>query len=87
MAEWWNWQMRSTQNSVEATPVLAKGISRGDDAQRALDCGVAAIIVSNHGGRQLDTARPTIHALPEVVARAVQVGCQGFFEAQPDDKS
>jgi 4-hydroxymandelate oxidase len=48
-------------------PVLVKGISRGDDAQRALDCGVAGIIVSNHGGRQLDTARPTIHALPEVV--------------------
>jgi 4-hydroxymandelate oxidase len=48
-------------------PVLVKGISRGDDAQRALDCGAAGIIVSNHGGRQLDTARPTIHALPEVV--------------------
>jgi len=48
-------------------PVLVKGIIRGDDAQRALDCGVAGIIVSNHGGRQLDTARPTIHALPEVV--------------------
>jgi len=48
-------------------PVLVKGISRGDDAQRALDCGVAGIIVSNHGGRQLDTARATIHALPEVV--------------------
>jgi 4-hydroxymandelate oxidase len=48
-------------------PVLVKGISRGDDAQRALDCGVAGIIVSNHGGRQLDTARPTIQALPEVV--------------------
>jgi 4-hydroxymandelate oxidase len=47
-------------------PVLVKGIGRGDDAQRALDCGVAGIIVSNHGGRQLDTARPTIHALPEV---------------------
>jgi 4-hydroxymandelate oxidase len=48
-------------------PLLIKGISRGDDAKRALDCGVAGIIVSNHGGRQLDTARPTIDALPEVV--------------------
>ena len=48
-------------------PVLVKGIGRGDDAQRALDCGVEGIIVSNHGGRQLDTARPTIHALGEVV--------------------
>jgi len=48
-------------------PVLVKGIGRGDDAKRAIDCGAAGIIVSNHGGRQLDTARPTIHALPEVV--------------------
>jgi 4-hydroxymandelate oxidase len=32
-----------------------------------LDCGAAGVTVSNHGGRQLDTARPAIHALPEVV--------------------
>jgi 4-hydroxymandelate oxidase len=49
-------------------PVLVKGILRGDDAKRALDCGAAAIIVSNHGGRQLDTAVTGIDALPEVVA-------------------
>ena len=48
-------------------PVLIKGIVRGDDAARAIDHGAAAIIVSNHGGRQLDTAIPTIRALPEVV--------------------
>jgi 4-hydroxymandelate oxidase len=48
-------------------PVLIKGIVRGDDAARAIDHGAAGIIVSNHGGRQLDTAIPTIRALPEVV--------------------
>ena len=48
-------------------PVLIKGIVRGDDAARAIDHGAAAIIVSNHGGRQLDTAIPTVRALPEVV--------------------
>ena len=48
-------------------PVLIKGIVRGDDAARAIDHGAAGIIVSNHGGRQLDTAISTIRALPEVV--------------------
>ncbi|MGK7888264.1 MAG: alpha-hydroxy acid oxidase [Leptolyngbyaceae cyanobacterium] len=50
-----------------ALPVLVKGILRGDDAQKAIDCGVAGIIVSNHGGRQLDTAVTGLDALPEVV--------------------
>jgi 4-hydroxymandelate oxidase len=48
-------------------PVVVKGIVRGDDAARAVAHGAAAIIVSNHGGRQLDTAIPAINALSEVV--------------------
>jgi isopentenyl diphosphate isomerase/L-lactate dehydrogenase-like FMN-dependent dehydrogenase len=40
---------------------------RGDDAARAIEHGVSGIIVSNHGGRQLDTSPPTIAVLPEVV--------------------
>ena len=47
-------------------PVLIKGIVRGDDAARAVDHGAAGVIVSNHGGRQLDTAIASIRALPEV---------------------
>ena len=53
--------------SITKLPVAVKGILRGDDAVRAIECGATAIIVSNHGGRQLDTAVPTIKALPEVV--------------------
>lgn len=49
-------------------PILAKGITTGDDARRALDHGCEAIIVSNHGGRQLDTSFPTARALPEVLS-------------------
>jgi 4-hydroxymandelate oxidase len=49
-------------------PVLVKGVLRGDDARAAVDAGAAGVIVSNHGGRQLDTAIATAHALPEVVA-------------------
>ncbi len=48
-------------------PVLVKGVLRGDDALRALDHGCRGIVVSNHGGRQLDTAVSAIHALPEIV--------------------
>jgi 4-hydroxymandelate oxidase len=47
--------------------VLIKGIVRGDDAAKAIDHGASAIIVSNHGGRQLDTAIASVRALPEVV--------------------
>jgi 4-hydroxymandelate oxidase len=49
-------------------PVVVKGVLRGDDAKRCADAGAAAVIVSNHGGRQLDGAIPTARALPEVAA-------------------
>ncbi|MCC6317588.1 MAG: alpha-hydroxy-acid oxidizing protein [Gemmatimonadaceae bacterium] len=55
---------------ISGLPVVVKGIVRGDDAARAIDHGAAGIIVSNHGGRQLDTAIATARALPEVVAAA-----------------
>jgi isopentenyl diphosphate isomerase/L-lactate dehydrogenase-like FMN-dependent dehydrogenase len=49
-------------------PLVAKGVLTGDDARRALDAGATAVVVSNHGGRQLDSAAATLRALPEVVA-------------------
>lgn len=49
-------------------PIVVKGILTGDDARRALDEGAAAVVVSNHGGRQLDGAPASIRALPEVVS-------------------
>ncbi|MDA8294078.1 MAG: alpha-hydroxy acid oxidase [Actinomycetota bacterium] len=49
-------------------PVVVKGILSGPDARRALDAGAAAVVVSNHGGRQLDGAPATLDVLPEVVA-------------------
>jgi isopentenyl diphosphate isomerase/L-lactate dehydrogenase-like FMN-dependent dehydrogenase len=47
-------------------PVLAKGVARADDALACIDSGAAGVIVSNHGGRQLDDAPPTAEVLPEV---------------------
>ena len=52
---------------VSGLPVIVKGIVRGDDARSAVEHGADAIVVSNHGGRQLDTSIPSIMALPEVV--------------------
>jgi len=50
--------------------LLLKGVERADDAARAAEIGCDGVIVSNHGGRQLDGAAPTLEALPHV-ARAV----------------
>jgi L-lactate dehydrogenase (cytochrome) len=51
-------------------PILVKGVLIGDDARRAADEGAAGVIVSNHGGRQLDSVASGLRALPEVVAAA-----------------
>jgi isopentenyl diphosphate isomerase/L-lactate dehydrogenase-like FMN-dependent dehydrogenase len=48
-------------------PIVIKGVLTADDARRAVDEGVAAISVSNHGGRQLDGVPASLRALPEVV--------------------
>lgn len=48
-------------------PVIVKGVVRGDDALRAVEYGAAGVVVSNHGGRQLDTAIASARALPDIV--------------------
>lgn len=48
--------------------VVVKGVHTADDARRAMDAGADAMVVSNHGGRQLDGVAATIRVLPEVVA-------------------
>lgn len=53
-----------------ALPVIVKGVCRADDALRAVACGAKGIIVSNHGGRQLDGAPATAESLPAIVDAA-----------------
>jgi L-lactate dehydrogenase (cytochrome) len=48
-------------------PIVVKGVHTADDARRAIDHGAAAVVVSNHGGRQLDGVAPTLRVLPEVL--------------------
>jgi 4-hydroxymandelate oxidase len=52
---------------VSGLPVIVKGVLRGDEALRCLEAGAAGVIVSNHGGRQLDRALSTATALPDVL--------------------
>ncbi len=52
---------------LSGLPVLVKGVLRGDDAAAVVAAGAAGVVVSNHGGRQLDRALATARALPEVV--------------------
>jgi isopentenyl diphosphate isomerase/L-lactate dehydrogenase-like FMN-dependent dehydrogenase len=53
--------------SKTSLPVLVKGVVRADDARHAVEAGARGIVVSNHGGRQLDYAIASLDALPEVV--------------------
>ena len=50
-------------------PVVVKGILRSDDAARAVKAGADGVVVSNHGGRQVDRAIPALDALPDVAGR------------------
>lgn len=61
-----NWTDLDWLAGLSPLPILLKGILRGDDARRAVDHGMRGVIVSNHGGRQLDGAITGIEALPDV---------------------
>ncbi len=61
------WQDFGWLREVWPGPIVAKGVLTGNDARRAIDIGAAGVVVSNHGGRQLDGVSATLRALPEIV--------------------
>ena len=61
-----DWSELDWFSSSTKLPVIVKGVMRGTDARLAADNGAQAIIVSNHGGRYLDTTPTTIEVLPEI---------------------
>lgn len=73
------WEAVSWLRSITSLPILLKGILTAEDALLAIEHGVAGIIVSNHGGRQLDTAIASIEALPEIV-EAVAGRCEVYID-------
>ncbi len=62
------WSDVEWMRGVTRMPVLVKGVLTAEDARLALEHGASGVIVSNHGGRQLDGAIPAVRALPEVAA-------------------
>lgn len=73
------WESLSWLRSITSLPILLKGILTAEDALLAVEHGIAGIIVSNHGGRQLDTAIASIEALPEIV-EAVAGRCEVYVD-------
>ena len=68
-------------------PIVVKGVHTADDARHAIDAGANAIVVSNHGGRQLDGVAPTLSVLPHVVAavgRQIEVLVDGGIRRGSD---
>ena len=61
------WQDLQWIRNLWPGPIVIKGVLTGDDARRAVDAGAAAVVVSNHGGRQLDGVPASLRVLPEVV--------------------
>jgi lactate 2-monooxygenase len=61
------WDDAARIRDLTKLPVVLKGILHPEDARRAVDAGFDGIVVSNHGGRQLDGAIPTLKALPPIV--------------------
>jgi 4-hydroxymandelate oxidase len=78
VAEWLDpgltWDVIGWLRSVTSLPIVVKGVVRADDGRRAIGEGAAAVIVSNHGGRQLDAAPATIDVLPRVAAAIGDTG-------------
>jgi L-lactate dehydrogenase (cytochrome) len=62
------WQDLRWIRDAWSGPIIIKGVHTGEDARRAVDAGTDALVVSNHGGRQLDGVAPTLRMLPEVLA-------------------
>ena len=74
-----NWDVLDQIRKITRLPILVKGILTSEDAKLAVDHGVKGIIVSNHGGRQLEGAPASLEALPEIV-KAVGSKVEVFFD-------
>lgn len=65
----WTWNQLADVCASAGMPFLVKGILTAEDAQLAVDAGASGILVSNHGGRQIDGAPASLDQLPEIVAQ------------------
>jgi 4-hydroxymandelate oxidase len=73
------WDVLDRLRQVTRLPIVVKGILTGEDAEQAVEHGARAVVVSNHGGRQLDGAPASLDVLPEVV-RAVNSRAEIYMD-------
>lgn len=74
-----DWELVHWLRSITALPLVIKGILTAADAALAVECGAAGVIVSNHGGRQLDGSVAAVRALPEIVGQVGQA-CEVYVD-------
>ncbi|CAN5394928.1 alpha-hydroxy acid oxidase [soil metagenome] len=78
-----DWDLLAWIRDIAGMPICIKGVMTGEDARQAVDAGMSAVYVSNHGGRQLDQGEATIDVLPEIVdavgSRADVIVDSGFM--------
>ncbi|KAG6452574.1 peroxisomal (S)-2-hydroxy-acid oxidase GLO3 [Manduca sexta] len=74
------WDEVKWLKSITKLPIIAKGVLRGDDAVKAVEAGCSAILVSNHGARQLDGVPATIEALPEIVEAVKKYNVEVYLD-------
>jgi L-lactate dehydrogenase (cytochrome) len=79
-----NWRDLPTLRQLTKMKIMLKGVQCGEDAVLAAQNGVDAIILSNHGGRQVDTARSGIEILPEVMSALRAAGLEKRMEVYVD---
>src|SRR6201996_7289352 len=66
--------------SITKMPIILKGVQRVDDVLRAIEAGVHGVVLSNHGGRQLDFSRSGVEVLAEVMPVLRELGLQDRIE-------
>ncbi|MEU7752353.1 alpha-hydroxy acid oxidase [Micromonospora sp. NPDC049171] len=74
------WEHLDLLRSRTSLPIVVKGILDPDDARRAAEAGATGVVISNHGGRQLDGAPASVTMLPAAV-EAVPAGCQVYLDS------
>jgi L-lactate dehydrogenase (cytochrome) len=79
-----NWDDIEWFKSITNMPIVLKGIQRADDAIKAVEYGVAGIVCSNHGGRQIDTSRSGLEILEDVMNALEERGLQDKLEVYVD---
>jgi L-lactate dehydrogenase (cytochrome) len=79
-----SWKDVAWFQSITKMPIVLKGVQRVEDVLRAVECGVQGVVLSNHGGRQLDTARSGMEVLAEVMPVLRAQGLERALEVYVD---